>query len=53
MAYQIFFCDDDAEASAIYLPKIKAAFKARLEHVDITAFRSPGSNVCWDCSCIY
>lgn len=42
MAYQIFFCDDDAEASAIYLPKIKAAFKACLEHVDITAFRSPG-----------
>lgn len=41
MAYQIFFCDDDAEASAIYLPKIKAAFKTYLEHVDITAFRSP------------
>lgn len=41
MAYQIFFCDDDAEASAIYLPKIKAAFKAYLEHVTITAFRSP------------
>lgn len=42
MAYQIFFCDDDAEASAIYLPKIKAAFKTALEHVGITAFRSPG-----------
>ena len=27
--------------SAIYLPKITAAFKAYLEHVTITAFRSP------------
>ena len=41
MAYQIFFCDDDAEASAIYLPKIKAAFNTYLENVGITAFRSP------------
>lgn len=41
MAYEIAFCDDDASAAALFLPKIKAVFRNYAGSVSITAFQDP------------
>lgn len=38
MAYEIFFCDDESEASLLFIPEIRKVFGAYAEDIRITVF---------------
>ena len=39
MAYDIFFCDDEGEASLLFLPEIRKVFSEYAEDIRITFFK--------------
>lgn len=41
MAFDIFFCDDEAEAALVFIPKIKKVFQEYVGNFTITSFKDP------------